>query len=260
MRDGPRAQRSDLRKAIFEILKPIGAAIQKTFGTKCEVVLHDFRKIPRSIIWIQGNVTGRRIGGSLSQIGLQMVSGGDDEPDKIAYVRSSNDGKLIKSTTILLRDSEGQEILKGKVFGCLCVNLDITDLIAGRDGLDTLLGVENLEEVRFSNQVGDVLTDIMKSVQREIGRPPLVMTRAERLKFIQKLEAKGGFAIRRSVPSVARHLGLSRATVYNYLLQLDNRKRIPGRDSLEAGGKHRRQTRTGIPGGKKAASFSRALY
>lgn len=254
MRVGPRAQPSSLRDAMIEILKPIGAAIQKTFGTKCEVVLHDFRKIPRSIVWIQGNVTGRRIGGSLSQIGLQMVSGGDNEPDKIAYVRSSKDGKLIKSTTILLRD------LKGKVFGCLCVNLDITDLIAGRDGLDTLLGVENLEEVRFSNQVGDVLTDIMKSVQREIGRPPLVMTRAERLKFIQKLEAKGGFAIRRSVPSVARHLGLSRATVYNYLLQLDNRKRIPGRDSLKVGGKHRRQTRKTIPGGKKAASFSRALY
>jgi predicted transcriptional regulator YheO len=253
MRDGPRAQPSSLRDATIEILKPIGAAIQKTFGTKCEVVLHDFRKIPRSIVWIQGNVTGRRIGGSLSQIGLQMVSGGDNEPDKIAYVRSSKDGKLIKSTTILLRD------LKGKVFGCLCVNLDITDLIAGRDGLDTLLGVENLEEVRFSNQVGDVLTDIMKSVQREIGRPPLVMTRAERLKFIQRLEAKGGFAIRRSVPSVARHLGLSRATVYNYLLQLDNRKRTPGRDSLEVGGKHRRRTRKAISGGKKAASFSRAL-
>ena len=254
MRVNPLPEPSSFREAIFEILKPVGAAIQKTFGTKCEVVLHDFRKIPRSIVWIQGNVTGRRVGGSLSQIGLQMVSGGDDEPDKIAYVRSSKDGKLIKSTTILLRD------LKGKVFGCLCVNLDITDLIAGRDGLDTLLGVENLEEVRFSNQVGDVLTDIMKSVQREICRLPLVMTRADRLKFIQKLEARGGFAIRRSVPSVARHLGLSRATVYNYLLQLDNRKRIPGRDSLEVGGKHRRQMRTGIPGGKKAASFSRALY
>lgn len=245
MRVSPRAQPSSFREAMFEILKPVGAAIQKTFGTKCEVVLHDFRNIPRSIVWIQGDVTGRRIGGSLSQIGLQMVSGGDKEPDKIAYVRSSKDGKLIKSTTILLRD------LEGKVFGCLCVNLDITDLIAGRDGLDTLLGVENLEEVRFSNQVGDVLADMMKSVQREVGRPPLVMTRLERLKFIEKLEAKGGFAIRRSVPSVARQLGLSRATVYNYLLQIDNRKRIPARNSLEVKRERSRQTRKTSPEGRR---------
>jgi predicted transcriptional regulator YheO len=254
MRVDPRTESSSFREAFFEILKPVSAAIQRTFGSTCEVVLHDFSKIPRSIVWIQGNVTGRRIGGSLSQIGLQMVSGGDNQPDKIAYVRSSKDGKLIKSTTILLRD------LKGKVFGCLCVNLDITDLIAGREGLDTLLGVEGLEEVRFSNQVGDVLTDMMKSVQQEIGRSPLVMTRAERLKFIQKLDAKGGFAIRRSVPSVARHLGLSRATVYNYLLQVDNRKRIPGRTSLEVAGTHKRQTRKAIPRRKKPAGFSHALH
>jgi predicted transcriptional regulator YheO len=231
---------SDFREAFFELLKPVSAAIQQTFGAKCEVLLHDFRKIPRSIIWIQGNVTGRRVGGSLSQIGLQMVSGGDSQPDKIAYVRSSRDGKLIKSTTILLRDP------RGKVFGCLCVNLDITDLIAGRDGLDTLLAVENLEEVRFSNQAGDVLADMMKSVQREIGRPPLVMTRAERLKFIQRLEAQGGFAIRRSVPSVARHLGLSRATIYNYLFQLGNRRGERGRKSLGTGGTHRSQRQKAV--------------
>lgn len=212
------------KEAVFELLKPIGAAIQQTFGVKCEVVLHDFRKIPRSIVWIQGNVTNRRIGGSLSQIGLRMVSGNDNEPDKIAYVRNSRDGKLIKSTTVLVRDS------KGKVFGCLCINLDITDLIAGRDGLDTFLGLENLEEVRFSNRVGDVLADMVSSIEKEIGRPASVMTRAERLRFIQGLHAKGGFAIRRSVPSVARYLGLSRATIYNHLKKTGSRRQARAED------------------------------
>lgn len=217
-------QVSRFTAATFNMLKAIGASIQQTFGAKCEVVLHDFEKIPRSIIWIQGNVTGRRVGGSLSQIGLQMASGGDDEPDKIAYVRNSKDGKLIKSTTILLRD------LRGRVFGCLCVNLDITDLIAGRDGLDTLLGLENLEEVRFSNRATDVLGDMMKSVHEQIGRPALIMTRTERLKFIQMLEAKGAFAIRRSVPLVADRLGLSRATIYNYLREASHRRRVREKD------------------------------
>jgi predicted transcriptional regulator YheO len=210
---------SSFREASFALLKPVGAAIQQTFGAKCEVVLHDFRKIPRSVIWIQGDVTGRRVGGSLSQIGLQMARGDDSEPDKIAYVRNSKDGKLIKSTTVLLRDP------RGHVFGCLCVNLDITDLIAGRDGLDALLGLENLEEVRFSNRATDVFGDMMKSVQQEVGKPAFVMTRTERLKFIQSLEGKGGFAIRRSVPLVASYLGLSRATIYNYLRHASNNRR-----------------------------------
>lgn len=174
----------------------------------------------------------------MSQIGLRMASGGDSEPDKIAYVRNSKDGKLIKSTTILLRDP------RGSVFGCLCVNLDITDLIAGRDGLDTLLGLENLEEVRFSNLAMDVLGDMMKSVQEEIGRPAIVMTRTERLKFIQMLETKGAFAIRRSVPLVADRLGLSRATIYNYIREASERHLARGEQGRVRGVTRRQARKT----------------
>jgi len=200
------------RRELFEFVKPIAAALQQTLGTKSEVVLHDFTDPEHSIIWIQGDVTGRQIGGSLSEIGLEMLRGGENESDRIGYVRNTKDGKVIKATTVLLKDTSR------RVFGCLCVNVDITALLDGRDALDNfLIPPDDVRSIRFSNQVADVLWDMIEAAQRQIGRPAEVMNREMRYRFVAALEAKGAFAIQRSVPTVAKYLGVSRPTIYEYL-------------------------------------------
>lgn len=200
----------------FEFVKPLAAAIQQTFGPKCEVVLHDFKDPAHSIIWIQGDVTRRRVGGSVSEIGLEMIRGGDSEPDRTNYVRNNRDGRIVKATTVLLRDP------RGKVFGCLCINLDVTDLLAGRDALDAFLGQHGLREMRFSDQISEVLVGMIGAAAKEIGRPPSIMTRDERRRFVRSLESKGAFAIQRSVPTAADHLRVSRTTIYKYLIEIRN--------------------------------------
>jgi len=206
----------DVRMMFFEFAKPLAAGIQQTFGPKCEVVLHDFKDPAHSIIWIQGNVTRRRVGGSVSEIGLEMIRGGDSEPDKINYVRNDRDGRIVKATTVLLRDP------RGKVFGCLCINLDVTEFLAGRDALDAFLGQHGLREMRFSDQISEVLIDMIGATAKEIGRPPSIMTRDERRRFVRSLESKGAFTIQRSVPTAASYLRVSRTTIYKYLVEMRN--------------------------------------
>lgn len=206
-------------QAFFEFLRPIASGLQKTLGPRCEVVLHDFTDPAHSIIWIQGNVTGRRVGGSVSEIGLEMIRGGDDQPDKIALVKNTRNGKIINDTTILLRDS------RGRVFGCFCINLDVTDLISTWESLGRLVGRTNeVREIPFSDQISDVLRSMIKATEEEIGVLP--STREEQRRFIQGLEAKGGFSVQRSVPTVASYLGVSRPTVYKYLQAIRNSRSL----------------------------------
>jgi predicted transcriptional regulator YheO len=55
------------------LLEPIMRGVAATFGRNCEVVLHDLHRPDGSIVAIEGNVTGRSVGGSMSQIGLGVV-------------------------------------------------------------------------------------------------------------------------------------------------------------------------------------------
>ena len=46
------------------------------------------------------------------------------------------------------------------------------------------------------------------------------MNKKDRLRMIAMLEQKNAFSFRKSVPYVAKHLGVSRYTVYKYLGEL----------------------------------------
>lgn len=108
------------RDAIIAALTSVVDGIAATFGPVCEVVLHDYRKPESSVVAIAGSVTGRTVGGAMSEIGMRMLARGDEAADELNYVTRTETGKLVKSSTMLLRDSSGA------VFGALCVNVDVT--------------------------------------------------------------------------------------------------------------------------------------
>src|ERR1700761_8640427 len=90
---------------IFATLRPVISGITETFGRNCEVVLHDFRRPDGTIVGISGNVTNRHVGGSVSQIGMAIISEGDAAQDQYSYITRTPDGRVLKSVTITLRDS-----------------------------------------------------------------------------------------------------------------------------------------------------------
>jgi len=68
--------------AYLAFLRPLLNGIAKTFSRNCEVVLHDFRDPEHSIVAIVGDVTHRHIGGTMSQIGLEILAQGDAAQDQ----------------------------------------------------------------------------------------------------------------------------------------------------------------------------------
>jgi predicted transcriptional regulator YheO len=234
---------------VISVLRPVARGIAQMFGDLCEVVIHDFSDPEHSIVCIEGNVTRRKVGGSVTEIGLQLLRGGDDQPDLIGYTQNTKDGKALRSSSILLRDPDGH------VFGCLCINLDITEIVGLRRALSHLvpeIGTPPVA-VKFTDQIEEVLGRIIDEVVAGYSTPPGIMDRSEKLALVAALDRRGAFQIQRGVPTVAHLLGVSRTTVYTYLdeVRADSQTTNGGRPTFRssrrvaAGG--RRGTATVVP-------------
>ena len=58
-------------------------ALAETFGSHCEVVLHDLQNLDRAIVKIaNGHVTGRQVGAPITDMGLRLFE--EDKKNKRA--------------------------------------------------------------------------------------------------------------------------------------------------------------------------------
>ncbi|MET7367515.1 helix-turn-helix domain-containing protein [Streptomyces sp. NPDC005566] len=66
-------------------------------------------------------------------------------------------------------------------------------------------------------QLSDSLDHILAGMERRHGMPLADLDRKTKQRIVRTLEARGAFAVRHGVETVAGALGVSRFTVYNYL-------------------------------------------
>ncbi|WP_089105739.1 helix-turn-helix transcriptional regulator [Streptomyces hyaluromycini] len=211
---GEAAARAE-QDAIIGALSPVVEGIAATFGSFCEVVVHDFRRPEHSVVALAGSVTGRGVGGSMSEIGMKLLAAGDEARDELNYLTRTRDGKLVKSSTMVLRDS------RGTAFGALCVNLDVTAVHQVHELVGGLAGVTADTVAPPTTTFGDDITAVLDSIvdARQLRRPKPwpQLTREERLELFRDLDRQGVFAVRGAVQQVAARLGISRASAYTYL-------------------------------------------
>jgi len=202
------------RDAIVAALTPVVDGLVATFGPLCEVVLHDYRNPEKSVVALAGSVTGRAVGGAMSEIGLRIVARGDEARDELNYVTRTGTGATVKSSTMVLRDSTGT------VFGALCVNLDVTAVSEAHALLGALAGgaaaPAELPVTTFGDDIDSVVDVILDSHRHQ---PWGALDRAGRLALFRSLDERGVFAVRRAIEQVAARLGISRASAYSYLSQ-----------------------------------------
>jgi predicted transcriptional regulator YheO len=209
-------RQSRLRQSDMENLQAIGRAIVQTIGEYgSEVIIHDLADLDHSIVWVEGNVTSRCIGGAMTDFGISKVRAGNFQ-DVMNYTTDTEDGRTLKSCSIFLRDSEGTP------WGAFCINLDITPFVGLVNQLNsTLLRVNETDVVEtFSDDVEVTVRNWVAEALFEIGKPLDALTRADRLRLVQILDRKGLFQIKRAIPILAKYLHVSRYTIYVYLNEL----------------------------------------
>lgn len=204
---------------VLDGARSLVVGIQATMGRMCEVVLHDFRMKDHSIVAIAGDVTHRGVGSPMSEIGLALSRAGDQAEDRLNYLTRLADGRIMKSSTMLLRTP------RGRVVGALCINLDVTqmrvltNLMADMSGAPPETTPEPVP-ITFASNVEGVLEAVLADVETQLGRPLTHLGPTDWLRVFRLLDDRGVFQIRRAVPLLSERLGMSRATVYNYLNRL----------------------------------------
>ena len=201
--------------------------LEAQFGPKCEIVLHDLTKdYNHTIIDIRnGHLTHRQIGGSGTNLGLEILSGNvQGNGNKFNYIVHTRLGKIFRSSSLYIRDDDG------KVIGSLCINLDITDSLKFEEFLKEYnnypVGTPNNEESEevFAGNVTQLLDYLIQEGINRIGKKPQDMNRTDKINFIRFLDEKGAFLISKSAEHVCQFLSISKYTIYNYLEMARNRQ------------------------------------
>lgn len=196
--------------------------LEQQLGKNSEIVLHDLRNgYEHTIVDIRnGDITGRKIGGTGSNLGLEVLNGTTGNGDKYNYITKLPDGRYLRSSSLYIRDKEGE------IVGCLCINTDITETLKFEQVLKEMnrCDLNTSEDEIFVSDVNQLLECIIKKTQEHIGKTPEDMTREDKIDFVRCLDEKGAFLITKSGERVQEYLGISKYTLYNYLDQTRNSK------------------------------------
>lgn len=216
-------------------LRPLVEVIGAMFAPHLEVVLHDLQYPRHSIVAIaNGHVTGRKVGDSIvggpfNDKGFKLLH----EPGKetralVNYATRTRDGRQLKSATIVYYSR-----LTGYPNVALCLNLDLTNFQLMDSTLDALLRNNadgdpgqlpekpRMPPLDINLTIDSIIDHVVRTAGG--GRPVALMDKRAKADVVASLDETGVFLIRGSVQRVARALGVSRFTIYNYLNEIRRR-------------------------------------
>ena len=173
----------------LEMLKQIADALAAQFGPNCEVVIHDLsaQNAEHPIVYIvNGHVTGRKVGDGASYVVVEQLTTNDPAPrDHLAYLTRTPDGKILKSSTVYIRNS------KGKVSAILAINYDISKLLMVESAVHDLISTGEPQQA--------------------------LMNKEDKVRAIRFLNQNGAFLVTKSGDKIAKYFGISKYTLYSYI-------------------------------------------
>ncbi len=207
----------------LDTLKQLVSELAKAIGPACEVILHDLRNLDSSCVAISGNVTGRKVGAPMTDLGLRILKKGEQASNLINYSSTSSDGRPLKSSTIIIRNSINKPI------AFVCINSDLSTLFILRDVINSSFPTDlptsevalNIDtEETYPREVQEILKSAVAEVLKRFDKPISIMKKRDKLQVVELLDEAGIFAIKNAHYYVASLLGTSRYTIYNYLSEI----------------------------------------
>ena len=198
------------------MLRQIAEGIAAQFGSDCEVAIHDLSRHPdHSIVEIiNGHVSGRKVGDGASQVVMEQLSSNAPDPkDHLGYLTRTADGKILKSSTMYIRNS------KGNVSEILAINYDISRLLMVGSALEGLINTEQPQQAEPEKivNINDLLEDLIQQSVALVGKPVALMNKEDKVRAIRFLSQNGAFLVTKSGDKISRYFGISKYTLYSYI-------------------------------------------
>jgi predicted transcriptional regulator YheO len=165
-----------------------------------------------------GFITGREVGGPITDLVLGILEKANEFEDDVVgtYYSKTEDGRNLKSTTMIIRNHSQQ------IIGFMCINIDLSapfqEVMKAFLPETTSLspGGNNTIESYFPDIDSLVSKTIEKTITGISNRREISPTDKNKV-IVRELYKGGMFNIKGIVDVVAKQMGISRYTVYNYL-------------------------------------------
>jgi predicted transcriptional regulator YheO len=130
------------------------------------------------------------------------------------YPNKFPDGRPAKSTSIGIKNSQGRYV------AALCLNLDISIFATVIRNLTSLISTEPFtdgpaEDLR--SRTVDEIRDVIDEFAADHHQTPRGLDTATKRTLVKSLQERGFLERKKAVQIITENLGISRATVYNYL-------------------------------------------
>ncbi|MGE7955407.1 helix-turn-helix transcriptional regulator [Pseudomonas sp. NPDC089530] len=213
------------RQLVFKVLHSTLNMLGSVVGRHTEIVLHDLSRPESSIVAIvNGHVTGRRVGspvlgGPREDLGFiavrrAMEDRSGSEPLVVEnYPTRAPDGRPLRSSTVVYRDSRGEP------FATLCTNADLSGIAAAHACLGELLGLGAAPEPR-GDEPQDMEQLMAEIIQGACPGGTALMKKPQKLEAVRRMQDRGLFIVKGGIEKAAAALGVTRYTIYNYLDQI----------------------------------------
>lgn len=191
---------------------PMVEGMIKLLHPFAEGAIHDIKQ--GRIVAIYNNISKRKVGDPsvVTELGVDVK----DFPDVFEpYYKTNWDGRKLKCTSVTIRDEAGMPI------GLVCINFDTTVFEDMQVQLGTFLTLQNQNSL---NPVEQFAVDWRKQVNEFVNAYTITnnvaltaLTRDEKADLVKQLYNHGLFNYREAANYIAKTLGVSRTTIYNYL-------------------------------------------
>lgn len=196
---------------LLEQLKLIAQGLGETFAPFCEVVVHDLQDPACSIQAIHNSLSGRQVGGPTTELGLARIADAD-YPQVIAnYANRFPDGRQAKSTSIGIKDEHGQYV------AALCLNIDLTLFQSLQSAVGQFVSVDQRVNESLDTGSAESIRACIDQFAARLASTPRSLKAEDKRALLKELKDAGYLQIRKSMETVAQHLGVSRAAVYSYI-------------------------------------------
>jgi predicted transcriptional regulator YheO len=203
-------------RGILKALGPVVDGLAQYFGKHFEVVLHTTEDLLHSVIKIEnGSVTGRTVGAPMTDYGIEILKRAETSNDSVfdSYLTTTSDGRTLRSFSAVIRNDLGKPI------GLLCFNMDMSAPLI--DYLETASSKDTqsrpLPGETFPSSASDLVrASLNRALSRVEGQHSMSSTKRNRL-IVAELYGMGVFDIKDATHLVAREMGVSVYTVYNYV-------------------------------------------
>ncbi|MDU8923537.1 PAS domain-containing protein [Pasteurellaceae bacterium LIM206] len=204
-------------KSIIESYISLSYSISNLLGEYCEIVIHSINNLDHSVVHIiNGHHTGRVVGSSITDKGLQLLKSYQKNKDitKHSYFSRLPSGQLLKSVTHIIIGHQGEPI------GLFCINLNLSypfdkvmsNMFSFHE--NSLYKNEN-----FTSNSQELLESVFQNAVEEVEQNISSKSKSYNKQIIFNLFENGIFELKDAVSYVSEKLGLTKHALYKHIRQ-----------------------------------------